>query len=473
MQQVQITIYVPPNSVGAIIGRGGRTVLNVQREAMKRNAGHVASVRISVLGDTVADDEEYTPVLIKGDPVGSFSAVRQILPLVDREHDPDIVLEVPIHRAKHNMLVGKGGITLAALSATYKTRIMIPPNEFMSNVNSGTEGGENIWKQRQAQHDGVGSAMLFGGGDAIRNQMSFNTNNSAAQPGTPPPNIIQLEGDIDKVEHCLIKMLSIVAGEKYTPTGKIIVRQNGIFSSPDPSATYAEAVIYNIWTSDGIQDKIRQVQRKTNTIIWRKALRRRELLRLRDLSADATLVNENDGDDDEDEAEPDDEPGLVNEEEENYEAEGGNEEVSAAGENTCTKQQINGKCVISGKTEDVKLAAAQIEKILGLEPGSAIVTDISLKVNSRGDISADKNANARARAGARARDANARARAGKSENDRAGKGSVPMSKNQQKKQKKQQEKQQADRQRKYEKRQRYVRKKAQKLEESRTRDEGG
>ena len=200
LQQCQVTIYVPPNTVGAVIGRGGKTILNVQKEASNRSLGHAGAVRINVLGGnnspsnaaaeeevfsapqaaqgatwnyheyhssvqrgeedaalkTDEEDDEYVPVIIRGDPVGCFAAVRQIMVLVYNRHDSDVVFEVPIHRSKHNLLVGKRGLILAALSAEYEVRIMIPPNDLMENVG----GTVNYWQQQHYGNDS-GSAMLF------------------------------------------------------------------------------------------------------------------------------------------------------------------------------------------------------------------------------------------------------------------------------------------------------------------------
>jgi hypothetical protein len=44
----------------------------------------------------------------------------------------------------------------------------------------------------------------------------------SAPPSRTPPNVIHLEGEIDNVEQCLVKMPSIVAGEPYFPTGVIV-----------------------------------------------------------------------------------------------------------------------------------------------------------------------------------------------------------------------------------------------------------
>ena len=58
MQQVQITIYIPPHTVGAIIGKGGRTILGVQREAMRRSAGHVNPIRISAVTEATESSNQ-------------------------------------------------------------------------------------------------------------------------------------------------------------------------------------------------------------------------------------------------------------------------------------------------------------------------------------------------------------------------------------------------------------------------------
>jgi len=328
--------------------------------------------------DSPTDDDDWTPVIIRGDPVGCFSAVRQILPLVDRDHDPDIVLEVPIHRAKHNMLVGKGGITIAALSATYETRIMIPPNEFMSNVG----GGNNFWKQRQD----AGSAMLFG--DTSSNHA---TNNTAAKPaGTLPSNVIQLEGDIDKIEQCLVKMLSIVAGERWIPSGVIVEKAEdtnrrsksttNTTSSDGPTPnkakdeTTAEAVIVKIWTPHSKLlnlGKIRKVQRKTNTVI------RRKKLRLSTAIIDGSGVP------------------LVNEKEEDVEEEVENDEEEGGKEGSPGDPKTATKYIITGKTESVKMAAAQFEKILGLEPGASTIIDTTHKTNLTNNDGGSNNKDAK------------------------------------------------------------------------------
>ena len=141
---------------------------------------------------------------LQGDPLGCFAAARQLLPLVEGEYDPDIVFDVPINKAKHNQIVGKRGITIAALSATYETRLMVPPNELMSNV-----GPANYWEarkvaQEQKQNE-AGSTLLFGGGNGSSHVVP--SVKEALDYGGLEPNIVQLEGEIDNVEKCLVKVL--------------------------------------------------------------------------------------------------------------------------------------------------------------------------------------------------------------------------------------------------------------------------
>ena len=395
LQQCQLIIYVPPHAVGAIIGRGGRTILSIQQEAKRRSLGHDIGVRIHVVGgisnssnatnnissgpatwnyneyqqqpqqqqpvsqqNNESDDtDDWVPVTIRGDPISCLEAVRLIIPLVDRPQDPTyltIVFDVPIHRAKHNLLVGKAGILLACLSATYETRVMIPPNELMSNV----ESSGNIWEQRQQQQqqskagsDDAGSAMLFdvGSGDA----------NTAAADNLIS-NIIQLEGEIDNVEKCLVKMLGIVASEdNLVSTGTIVDCDTVItdLSSTNPptkpkdgdsnKASPAEKTVARaiIIARTSVPKRIwRSVQRNTNTKI------QREKMVEEDAAGDDTepsLVNEIDdtegggGDDD------DDDNGDLNK-----------EEPATARPHT--------KFIITGKNEQsVQKACAQLEKMLG------------------------------------------------------------------------------------------------------------
>ncbi|ACI64994.1 hypothetical RNA binding protein [Thalassiosira pseudonana CCMP1335] len=441
-QQCQITIYVPSYSVGAVIGRGGKTILNVQREAMKRSVGHTGPVKISVLGgynnpsgtsgggdkkggpssykndgtastystwnyneyynqqqtqhsditDPESDeDDEWTPVIIRGDPVGCLSAARQVIPIIDRAHDPDIVFEVPIHRTKHNLLVGKKGVVLAAMSATFQLRIMIPPNDLISKVES--TGGTNYWKQRQVQTEAGNidaSTLLFAETmGSSETHPIINAHDAAALSevamSTLPPNVIQLEGDIDNIEKCLIKMLSIVSGERFVPPGVIVSideekkdttakKAKGHTKDKDLGNTVnAEAIVVSKAGTPASKislGKLRSVQRKTNTVIRRK----RKKVRV-------------DGGDNANEQELD----AAENAEPSYEADNIDEEKEG-GDDTAVSTKTAQQYVITGSVEGVKAAVAAFEKALGLATGSSVVRLIDTEDSTNELIPADGEA---------------------------------------------------------------------------------
>ena len=309
--------------------------------------------------DTEEEEEEYTPVIIRGDPLGCFSAVRQILPLVDHAHDPDIIFEVPILRSKHNVLIGKAGLVVAALSAEHEVRIMVPENDSMS-ASAASGGNVNYWHQHRPQFGAgdAGSAMLFSDSTNVRNETVIAPVVNS-QPSTLPPNVIQLEGDIDNIERCLIKILTIVSGERYFPTGVIVhpgkeneqsaadeVNADTNSKSKDDNNTKAIAVLTAGHDAPRIpQNKIRSVQRKTNTLIRRKKGRFR--LKGVDYGGVGTTLNSNDVEEE-----------TLNED----------DDASTVG----SKASVS--FVISGKAENVKQAAAQFEKLLGLESNSSLIT---------------------------------------------------------------------------------------------------
>mmetsp|Transcript_12042 Transcript_12042/g.16065 ORF Transcript_12042/g.16065 Transcript_12042/m.16065 type:complete len:232 (-) Transcript_12042:782-1477(-) len=185
-QQVTLTCYIPPNRVGAVIGRQGVSILNIQREASKKSWGHGGQVRVSIVGtygsssrdvtaqddslDTVEQEEVqtssntdaaatasdlWTPVIIRADPCGAFAAAKLLLPLIDYEMD-DVVLDIPIHRSKHSSIIGRKGFMIASLSADYKVRIMVPYRQSSAAATTGVGGTAN--KQSGGK---VGEMPLF------------------------------------------------------------------------------------------------------------------------------------------------------------------------------------------------------------------------------------------------------------------------------------------------------------------------
>lgn len=265
-QQVTLTCYIPPSKVGAVIGRGGRSILGIQREASRRSFNHPSPVRMSIVGTTPSsgnapseaekDDENdnnqhqsaqvsassstsaplpapnshqiqtdpyWTPVIIRGDPCGAFAAASLLLPLIDNEMD-DVVLDIPIHRSRHSAIIGRRGNTIASLSADYNVRIMVPSGkerEFRSttttintNVNTHVNAGVN---GNTSPSDVVTSNALLN--DGKEDQQCVEQQNSHIEPPEAAavrrrrenPSNVQLEGSLKNVEMCLTKLLTVVA----------------------------------------------------------------------------------------------------------------------------------------------------------------------------------------------------------------------------------------------------------------------
>jgi len=288
-QQCLLTCYIPPSRVGAVIGRRGNTILQIQKEAMKKSLG---PIRLSIVSgansnsnssdqhnhnnaeneseqnandneleksssekvqDTDIDDDLWTPVMIRGDPNGIFAAAKMLIPLLHTgpsdaiEYDAssdmdDVVLDIPIHRSKHSAIIGKKGLTIANLSADNNVRIMVPHRN-MEKTSSG-----NI-------------------------------------------NIVQLEGELFKVEQCLAHMLKIVcspppplsANNKLSSShrgqGQQVVPTDGpcitIEVTSKKESKFSEKTItvppelYHLVPSLG---RIRIIGKSTNTVIRRKKL---------------------------------------------------------------------------------------------------------------------------------------------------------------------------------------------------------
>ena len=314
---------------------------------------------------TDEDDDECVPVIIRGDPIGCFSAVRQILPLVYHRHDPDVVFEVPVHRSKHNSVVGEGGLILAALSAEYDVRIMVPPNDSMDNV----DGSINYYWQQNQYGSEAGTTLLFSDPSNSAGQASNASLAINLQMSAPPVNVIQLEGEIDNCEQCLVKMLSIVAGEKWIPPG-VIVRagKEKEASNEQPTETgssfeYSNAKAFAVVTANPdspniSMNKLRSMQRKTNTLISRKKGRfciKGEEYGFNEMNIDDggegfSLDNEEEG--------PEKEDVDYDEEEDT---------------NITPDRKASISFLISGKVDNVKNATSQFEKLLELEPNSAVI----------------------------------------------------------------------------------------------------
>jgi len=286
--QVTLTCYIPTNSVGAVIGRRGSTVLQIQKHAQSHSchASGGGPVRVSIVGhtDTTSTDpttttanpmqqqqeqqpqshnptieqhaEEgsttstqqhggsgasvpytyspldmssphWTPVVIRADPCAALAAAQRLEQMVG-EFD-EVVVDLPISRTRHAALVGKRGFILANLSADTQVRIMVP--------------------RRDLRHD-----------------------------------VIQLEGELHHVHTCLERVLTL-AMESSSPTtnttntsssntaggGKKKKEKHADSALPlmGGNLPHSESKSMSLHISPP-QTKLRSIGRKTDTLIKRK-----------------------------------------------------------------------------------------------------------------------------------------------------------------------------------------------------------
>jgi predicted RNA-binding protein YlqC (UPF0109 family) len=176
IQQLTMTLYIPTSSVGAIIGRRGSTIAQIQRQAQTLSTE--SNVRVSIVGhqqqktpqqssQSVIDVEDdvvatplsdeggpavastsssvipytyteldwsspnWTPVVVKADPAAALFVGQQFESMTSLQ---DVIMDLPIGRSKHSLIVGKRGLTIMNLSASTQVRIMVPPREFKHDL---------------------------------------------------------------------------------------------------------------------------------------------------------------------------------------------------------------------------------------------------------------------------------------------------------------------------------------------------
>jgi hypothetical protein len=228
--QVTLTCYIPTNTVGAVIGRRGSTIGQIQRHAQTVGTG---SIRVSVVGHEDEDEDtqpvpytyseldwsspHWTPVVIRGDPCGALAA-GQFLAKIVMELD-EVVLDVPLSRTKHAALIGKRGLVLANLSADTQVRIMVP--------------------RRELRHD-----------------------------------VVQLEGDLEQVRMCLDKVLLLTCSDKTPLSAKKTPTATAKPTlPPDPPLEEAMTVTMTMALTVTVlpsQTKMRNVGRKTDCLVKKK-----------------------------------------------------------------------------------------------------------------------------------------------------------------------------------------------------------
>ena len=114
----KLTLWIPVEQVGIVIGRSGQTINKIQ--------GGTSS-RLNVVPDQ--DASAWAPVYIRGAPDGVFAAAQQVVELVD-EID-DCVAEFHLGGRGRTLLrdenSGPSNLTLGQeVSADHKVRILIP-----------------------------------------------------------------------------------------------------------------------------------------------------------------------------------------------------------------------------------------------------------------------------------------------------------------------------------------------------------
>lgn len=211
--QVTLTCYIPSSCIGAVIGRRGSTIAQIQRSAQQ----YYGTVRLSIVGhdDTCESvpytftpldysSTDWTPVVIRGDPCAALCAAQRLRQVADDTMD-DVVMDVPLNKSKFSSLIGKRGMILAGLSADTNVRIMIP--------------------QRALRID-----------------------------------LIQLEGELDNVKVCLEKIVSLLASTSS-------FSNNRTKRSNSTEDTVSALLQLSVLPS---QTKLRVVAKKTETSIQKK-----------------------------------------------------------------------------------------------------------------------------------------------------------------------------------------------------------
>lgn len=279
-QLITLTCYIPSVTVGAVIGRRGSTIAQIQRQAQQVGTSN-GPVRLSIVGhqneaqngespDVSTEKHQqqlqqassptqlqtqmnplsptlqsstssvpytyseldwsspsWTPVVIRADPCATITAAQLLRGKVGQlDH---VVMDVPLGRAKHAAIVGRRGYVLSNLSADTNVRIMVP--------------------RRELRHD-----------------------------------VIQLEGDLENVKQCLERVLAISTdsaggtGKKKGNNAAGVSGNNSTNASTNNSggarqqlekSEESPSLVVTMFALPS-QTKLRTVGRKTDTLIKKK-----------------------------------------------------------------------------------------------------------------------------------------------------------------------------------------------------------
>ena len=262
-----LTMYISTSSVGAVIGRKGQSISQLQTWASRQATTKHQPVRISVMGMTaqqqhqvttsgsdngtattnadsttstststssppptytpldLTNTRDWTPLVIRADPKACLAAAWHIYQTVPCD---DVVLDVPLSRTKHATVVGKRGILLANASADFNVRIMVPAKQ-------------NLPQQHQHNH-----------------------------------NIIQLEGDLLQVMRCLDRLLGVAfkAHKKVLVTETTMTATGDVLSSDEAAAATWPAAFTQTLILPAIPNprRLRCITRQTETMAKTKTI---------------------------------------------------------------------------------------------------------------------------------------------------------------------------------------------------------
>ena len=150
-EKVTLSLYVPTEQVGIVIGKKGAKIKYIQDASMAR-------VNVDPTKDGV--DSAWSLVTVRGNPSGCLTAARVIAGLV--EELDDCVAHFPVSKSRQVQVIGKGGATIRRISADTNVRIHVPGRKDEASNDVQLEGEVDAVFKAVVE---VVEAAYSGGGD--------------------------------------------------------------------------------------------------------------------------------------------------------------------------------------------------------------------------------------------------------------------------------------------------------------------
>jgi len=115
-EQLTLSLWVPFEQVGLIIGKKGAMVNHIQRDS-----------RTQITVPPQSKPSAWAPITVKGSGLGAFAAYQMLKALV--EELDECVMDFPFPRSRLSAIIGTGGGTIRRLSADHAVRILVPNRE--------------------------------------------------------------------------------------------------------------------------------------------------------------------------------------------------------------------------------------------------------------------------------------------------------------------------------------------------------